>query len=175
MTKRSTISVSSDACVFENDKANSVLVIGVGEYLACDKGVGVHLIRELSELELPDNLEIKECATNGSLSSGCSDSCGTILFVDATMDGKEAGTISLFRPGCAADFPTTLGVHDVGLKDTIEAIYHTDNVPDIYLFTVSIDRIDPMSKGMSEKVKMAVPKLMVKILDLAQELHSRKL
>jgi len=135
----------------------------------------VHLIQALSELELPDNLEILDGGTGGFLLLSCFDSYDNIVFVDATMDGKEEGAISLTRPKFAADYPSTLSVHDVGLKDMIEAVYLLDNVPDIYLFTVSIDRIDPMSIGLSEKVKKAVPKLIVKILDLAEELHLRKL
>jgi hydrogenase maturation protease len=174
-TKRNLISVSSDAYFFEKDKSDSVLVMGVGNYLMGDEGVGVHLIQALSELELPDNLEILDGGTGGFLLLNCFDSYDTIVFVDATMDAKEEGTISLIRPKFAADYPSTLSVHDVGLKDMIEAVYLMENVPEIYLFTVSIDRIDPMSIGLSDKVKKAVPKLIVKILDLAEELHSRKL
>ncbi|MCW5519841.1 hydrogenase maturation protease [Aureitalea sp. L0-47] len=174
-TKRNSISVSSDAYFFEKDKSDSVLVMGVGNYLMGDEGVGVHLIQALSELELPDNLEILDGGTGGFLMLNCFDSYDTIVFVDATMDAKEEGTISLIRPKFAADYPPTLSVHGVGLKEMIEAAYLMENVPEIYLFTVSIDRIDPMSIGLSDKVKKAVSKLIVKILDLAEELHSRKL
>ena len=174
-TERDFISVSSDAYFFEKDKKDAILVMGVGNYLMGDEGVGVHLIKALSELELPDNLEILDGGTGGFLLMSCFDSYDTIIFVDATMDGKEEGKISLLRPKFAADYPSTLSVHDVGLKDMIEAVYIMEEVPDIYLFTVSIDRIDPMSIGLSTKVKKAIPRLIVKILDLAEELRLRKL
>jgi hydrogenase maturation protease len=174
-TERKSISVSSDAYFFEKDKSNSILVMGVGNYLMGDEGVGVHLIQALSELELPDTIEILDGGTGGFLLLSCFDSYETIVFVDATMDGKDAGTISLIQPKFASDYPSALSVHDVGLKDMIEAVYLMDKVPEIYLFTVSIDRIDPMTVGLTNKVKKSVPKLIVKILDLAEELRLRKL
>ncbi len=69
------------------------------------------------------------------------------------MDGKPAGTISLIRPKFASDFPSALSVHDVGLKDMIEAVYLMEKVPDIHLFTISIDEINPMTIELSQESK----------------------
>ena len=47
------IAVSSDAFYFEKDKSQSILILGVGNFLMGDEGVGVHLIQEMDKLELP--------------------------------------------------------------------------------------------------------------------------
>lgn len=169
------VAVSSDSYFFEKDKSNSVLILGVGNYLMGDEGVGVHLIQEMAKTALPENVDILDGGTGGFLLLNCFESYPTIIFVDATMDGKPAGTISLIRPKFASDFPSALSVHDVGLKDMIEAVYLMEHVPDIYLFTVSIEEMMPMTVDLSKEVQQALPELMENILQLTQKLHSQKL
>lgn len=172
--KSTDIAVSSDAYFFEKDKSNNILIMGVGNYLMGDEGIGVHLIQELSKNELPEYIDILDGGTGGFLLLNCFESYPTIIFVDATMDGKPAGTISLLRPKFASDFPSALSVHDVGLKDMIEAVYLMEHVPDIHLFTVSIDKIDPMTTDLNKPVEDSIPKLIDKILELSEKLHLKK-
>ena len=173
--ERTPVAISSDSYFFEKDKSTSILVMGVGNYLMGDEGIGVHAIQELSKLNLPDYVDILDGGTGGFLLLGCFEAYKTIIFVDATMDGKRAGTISLIRPKFASDFPSALSVHDVGLKDMIEAVYLMDHVPDIHLFTISIKEIHPMTIELNKKVEAAIPKLIKNILDLTETLHLEKL
>lgn len=172
--ERNPIAISSDSYFFEKDKSNSILVMGVGNYLMGDEGIGVHLIQEMAKIELPEKLDILDGGTGGFLLLNCFEAYPTIIFVDATMDGKPAGTISLLRPKFASDFPSALSVHDVGLKDMIEAVYLMEHVPDIHLFTVSIEEMKPMTLELSEKVRESIPELIQRILKLSEELPSKK-
>jgi len=158
--------VSSDAFFFEKDKSQSILVLGVGNYLMGDEGVGVHLIQQMSEKTLPEGVDILDGGTGGFLLLNCFEAYKTVIFVDATMDGQPAGTISLLRPKFAADFPTALSVHDVGLKDMIEAVYLTDAKPDIHLFTISVEGVTPMTVALSPDVEAAIPGTIDRILSL---------
>ena len=152
----------------------SILVLGIGNLLMGDEGIGVHLIQEMDKIELPEKLDILDGGTGGFLLLNCFEAYPTIIFVDATMDGKPAGTISLLRPKFASDFPSALSVHDVGLKDMIEAVYLMEHVPDIHLFTVSIEEMKPMTLELSEKVRESIPELIQRILKLSEELPSKK-
>lgn len=172
--ERNPVAISSDSYFFEKDKSNSILVMGVGNYLMGDEGIGVHLIQEMAKIELPEKLDILDGGTGGFLLLNCFEAYPTIIFVDATMDGKPAGTISLLRPKFASDFPSALSVHDVGLKDMIEAVYLMEHVPDIHLFTVSIEEMKPMTLELSEKVRESIPELIQRILNLSEELPSKK-
>lgn len=165
------IAISSDAFFFEKDKSRSILIMGVGNYLMGDEGIGVHLIQELSKKHLPEYIDVLDGGTGGFLLLSCFEVYPTIIFVDATMDGKPAGTISLIRPKFASDFPSALSVHDVGLKDMIEAVYLMEEVPDIHLFTVSIEEINPMTIELNQKVRESIPVLIDKILEQAEKLH----
>ena len=168
--KRAPIAISSDALYFEKDKSNSFLILGVGNYLMGDEGVGVHLIQEMSKVDLPDYVDILDGGTGGFLLLDCFEAYKSVIFVDATMDKKDEGTISLIRPKFASDFPSALSVHDVGLKDMIEAVYLMETKPDIHLFTISIKEITPMTVELNSKVKQAIPDAISQILKLTKKL-----
>ena len=172
--ERPPVAICSDSHFFEKDKSNSILVMGVGNYLMGDEGIGVHIIQELSKQKLPEYLDILDGGTGGFLLLNCFEAYSTIIFVDATMDGKPAGTISLIRPKFASDFPSALSVHDVGLKDMIEAVYLMEKIPDIHLFTVSIKEINPMTIELNQNVSAAIPQIIANILSHSKELHLKK-
>ncbi|HEY5688191.1 MAG TPA: hydrogenase maturation protease [Yeosuana sp.] len=169
--ERTPVAISSDSYFFEKDKSNSILVMGVGNYLMGDEGIGVHIIQEMAKQELPEYVDILDGGTGGFLLLSCFQVYPTIIFVDATMDGKPAGTISLIRPKFASDFPSALSVHDVGLKDMVEAVYLMDKVPDIHLFTVSIEEMNPMTIELNSKVEAIIPELIDRIYEHAKNLY----
>ena len=153
----------------EEDKSNKVLVLGVGNYLMGDEGVGVHIIYEMEELDLPEYVDVLDGGTGGFFLMNYFDVYPVVIFLDATMDGKKPGTVSTIRPKFASDFPSALSVHDVGLKDMIEAIYIQDTIPDIHLITISISDILPMTVELSDEVEQNVQKAIDEILRLAEE------
>ena len=160
----SPVAVSSDAFFFEKDKSGSILVLGIGNYLMGDEGVGVQLVQEMNRMQLPEYIDILDGGTGGFLLLNCFEAYRNIIFVDATMDGREEGTVRLIRPRFASDFPSALSVHDVGLKDMIEAVYLMDNRPDIQLFTISIRQMTPMCIDLSPSVQQAIPNARPRIL-----------
>jgi len=170
----SPIAVCSDSFFFEKDKSQNILVMGVGNYLMGDEGIGVQVIQEMTKNELPDAIDLLDGGTGGLLLLSCFEVYPAVIFIDATMDGKEPGTISIIKPKFAADFPSALSVHDVGLKDMIEAVYLMDHIPEIHLITISIDEIAPMTIELSSPVKKAIPKVIDAILELSKSIKLTK-
>ncbi len=161
--------IGKSAIDLTEDKSKKVLVLGVGNYLMGDEGVGVHVIYEMEELKIPDYVDVLDGGTGGFFLMNYFDEYPVVIFLDATMDGKPAGSISVIRPKFAADFPSALSVHDVGLKDMIEAIYLQDQIPDIHLVTISIDELTAMTMDLSKAVEDCVPDTIATILKLAEK------
>ncbi len=162
----------TDALIFGEDKSGKILVLGIGNYLMGDEGVGVHLVHRMEKMELPPYVDVLDGGTAGFFLMHVFDSYGSVIFVDATMDGQAAGSIKLLRPRFASDFPKTLSVHDVGLKDMVEALYLIkEERPDLHLLTISVERIQPMSMQMSPAVSNSIEPAIQKILDLAKRLY----
>ena len=163
---------TDDYNIFE-DKSDKILVLGIGNYLMGDEGVGVQLVHQMGEMNLPEYVDVLDGGTGGFFLMGVFDEYGTVIFVDATMDGKPGGTIAQLKPRFASDFPNALSVHDVGLKDMIEALYLQDQPPDMHLFTISVEGIMPMTVELTDKVAASIPRAIDRILDLAATLHQQ--
>ena len=134
-----------------------VLAMGVGNYLMGDEGIGVHIAQFMEKMNLPEYLDVVDGGTGGFLLMNYFDEYPNIIFIDATMDGKPAGSVTITRPKFAADFPSALSVHDVGLKDMIESVYLLEKVPNMSLITISINEIRPMTMELSPVVEAAIP------------------
>lgn len=145
---------------------NKILILGIGNYLMGDEGIGVHVIKSISEKLFPENVSILDGGTGGFHLLSYFQEYPKIIMIDATMDGSPAGTLKIITPKFASDFPTSLTAHDIGLKDMIESMHLLGNMPKIYLITVSISEIKPMTMELSNEVKSSVPSIIKKIEEI---------
>lgn len=156
-----------------HNNGNTILILGIGNYLMGDEGVGVHFVNTIDESEFPKNITFLDGGTGGFLLIPYLESHPIAIIVDATMDGKEAGTISLLKPKFSNDFPLSLSGHNFGLKDMVEILTMFDRMPEIYLYTVSIANMDPMVTVLSPKVQASLVNVKSKILHLIAELKTK--
>ena len=133
------------------------LVLGIGNLLMGDEGVGVRAIEFLQQEVWPDGVCLLDGGTGGFHLLDYLSSDEPLVMIDATMDGKPAGTVTTLRPKYASDFPRALTAHDIGLRDLVEAAQLTGALPDIDLVTVSIDEIKPMHLTLSPAVQASLP------------------
>ncbi|HPG05381.1 MAG TPA: hydrogenase maturation protease [Saprospiraceae bacterium] len=147
-----------------------VLILGLGNYLMGDEGLGVHLARALENQEWPDEVEIVDGGTGGFLLMNQIESYEHVIMIDATMDNKKPGTINLIKPKFAKDFPQAMSTHEIGLKDVIQSMQLLGTLPVIHLFTVSIELIQPLTVELSEAIQQIMPDLARKIRQLVFQL-----
>ena len=148
----------------------TTIVIGIGNLLMGDEGVGVHVARWLTDRKiLPDGVEVLDGGTGGFHLMGHFQNYERVILVDASADGKKPGTITQLEPRFSIDYPTTLTAHDIGLKDLIDALYLSDSRPQIILFTVSIALPVETSVDLSEKLAPCVPRVAEEIRDYLTE------
>lgn len=151
------------------NKNDRILIMGVGNYLMADEGVGVHAAQRLAESDIP-GADIVDGGTGGFHLLEYFELYDRIILVDATLDRLPAGTIRLIRPRFASDFPVAMSTHDIGLKDLTSAIQLLDHQPDIHLFVVSIESIQQQGVELTPDTEAIMPSLLSKITDLAYEL-----
>ena len=136
-----------------------VLILGIGNVLMGDEGVGVHAAKELEKLEWPENVDVLDGGTGGFHLLSYFHDYPKIILIDATLDGQPTGTVTLREPRYSSDYPRVLSAHDIGLKDLIDACSFTEKMPKVYLITVSIDDLDTLEIKLSEKVASALPEV----------------
>lgn len=154
----------------DNEKKDRILILGIGNYLMGDEGVGVHTIHALSKIDLPANVDIIDGGTGSFNLMPILSQYPLVIFVDATMDNRTAGTIDVIYPKFAADFPTALSAHDVGLKDMLEALEFQNQLPKIILVTVSIKEMIPMTINLTQGVENCIQSVIDKILNILSNL-----
>ena len=134
-----------------------VLILGVGNVLMGDEGVGVHAVDAMSGRRWPQEVTLLDGGTGGFHLMGPLIEQDVVIFVDATIDGRPAGSIKVIEPRFASDFPKTLSAHDIGLKDMIESLFVLGCQPRLFLVAVSIEAMQPMCLSLSEAVRAAIP------------------
>ena len=133
-----------------------ILVLGIGNVLLGDEGIGIHCIRALESEKLPANVRLLDGGTGGFHLLSVFQQYRKIILIDATLDGRTPGTVSLLKPRYAKDFPRTLSAHDIGLKDLVQSAALLGFLPEITLVTVSITDPQPLSMELSDLVAQAM-------------------
>jgi hydrogenase maturation protease len=133
-----------------------ILILGVGNVLMGDEGVGVHAVNAMQDDQFPPAVSLLDGGTGGFHLLSLFQEYDPIVLIDATMDGRDAGTVTLTEPRFASDFPRTLSAHDIGLRDLLESATLIGPLPKLYLITVSIPAIQPMSMDLSPSVRNSI-------------------
>jgi len=106
------------------DCAARTLLLGIGNTLLTDDGVGVHVITALREnLELPPDTIIHDGGTIGLALLADVEDCQELIAVDAMELGEAPGALRVFSGG---EMDKTLSgkkrtAHEVALSDLLQA------------------------------------------------------
>lgn len=149
-----------------------VLVLGVGNLLMGDEGVGIHVLRLLEDEPALAGVRLLDGGTGGINLLREFDGVRDIVLIDATLDGKPAGTLTFLQPRQPNELPRGLGAHDFGLKDLFAVSALLDQMPSLHLFTISVEEIRPMSMELSPAVAAALPEVVRNVRSLAIRLLS---
>ena len=108
------------------------MIVGVGNILLKDEGIGVHVVRALQEMSLasPDgDVEVIDGGTSPAALDRA-EVADKLIIVDAARGGGEPGTIYRFRPGDVSEEPKLLtSLHDLGILDTLRIMESVGKLP----------------------------------------------
>jgi hydrogenase maturation protease len=135
--------------------AKKTLVLGLGNVIMGDEGVGVHVVRALEKHRLPANVETLDGGTGGFILLEPLQNAGHIVLIDATDDGNPPGTVTRTVPRFSADYPPTLTAHDIGVKDLLDAFYMQGGEREVVLYAIAIDPRQPISMDLSPALAKA--------------------
>lgn len=141
------------------------LILGIGNTIMGDEGIGVHVINELEKTALPAGIETLDGGTGSFLLLEPMQSAEKVILIDATIDESEIGTVRRLRPKYSKDYPRTLTAHDIGLKDLIDAYYLMGETPDVTLYAVTIPPLQDLTTELSPEMLPVVPRVAEMILE----------
>ena len=140
------------------------LVIGVGNPLVGDDGVGIHVVRRLQELGLGNQVELEEAATGGLTLVEMFLGYEKVVIVDTiASEALPPGEVMLLTPESLKGTTHLSSPHDMNFATALELLRSTvpDRVPSkIVIVGVGIQwsRIREFSEELSTEVQDAVQK-----------------
>ena len=146
------------------NKIIKTLVLGLGNTIMGDEGVGVHVVRALEQRSLPAGVECLDGGTGGFVLLEPLQNADRIVLIDAAADGNAIGTVTRTTPKFSRDYPPTLTAHDIGVKDLLDAFYIQGGNRDVILYAITIDPLQSISLDLSTEIKKAADEAVARIL-----------
>ena len=120
-----------------------IVVIGVGNLLRRDEGIGIHVIKALQEMALSSEIKLVDGGTSPDLIAYTRIG-DKIIIIDAAKAGGKAGSVYRFRPDdLAGDKRTLASAHELGVIENLKLMGLTGNEPS----EVIIIGIEPKDTG----------------------------
>jgi hydrogenase maturation protease len=144
--------------------ANKTLILGLGNVIMGDEGIGVHVVRAIENHPLPEDVECLDGGTGGFILLEPLENAGRVILIDAAADGNAPGTVTRITPRFSSDYPPTLTAHDIGVKDLLDAFYMRGGTREVVLYAITIDPRQPISMDLSLEMAGAVKEAEERIL-----------
>ncbi|MGI9134982.1 MAG: HyaD/HybD family hydrogenase maturation endopeptidase [Rhodoferax sp.] len=148
-----------------------VVVLGIGNILLSDEGVGVRVVERLErDYRFPDGVEVIDGGTCGMEMLEQLEDLDALIVVDCVRFGRPAATPVLLRDDdVPVFFKTKLSPHQVGLADVLASLRFTDRSP---RHTVIVG-MQPASMDLGMELTPAVQARLGELVDMTlAELHA---
>ncbi len=135
------------------------IILGLGNVLLNDEGIGVRTAEVLSKMSWPEPVEVLDGGTGGFVLLSLFQNFQNMIIIDASLSSDPVGTVKVTEPKFSGDFPKSLSTHELGLKDMIESAHLLEKVPRIFLITVSIHPQQDMDMKLSPQIEEKIPEI----------------
>jgi len=156
--------------------SKKILVLGVGNELLSDEGIGVHTVKELSKRELPPEIEIMEGGTDGFGLIHIITETDRLIVIDSVKGGSEPGTLYKFDIKDAPKTPDLFktSVHQIGILEVINLSSLIGKTPETTVIGVEPKTIST-SMELTKEVKAKIPRVIELVLKEVDEYLKREL
>jgi hydrogenase maturation protease len=140
-----------------------VLVMGVGNILLRDEGVGVRIIEAMGGVRLPDTVEILDVGTGALDIMDIIANREKVIIIDVVNAGGEPGAVYRFTPEDIAILsPTPVSVHQFDIPGTLNMAALAGCLPQ----QVVIFGIEPKRVGWGLELSPEVAAIIPRVIEL---------
>jgi hydrogenase maturation protease len=144
-----------------------VLILGLGNLLQCDDGVGCRVAQELEQRALPDNVQVIDGGTPGVGLLNLLEGRQRVIIIDAAEMGLQPGNFKRFdaEDALLTGSAQRISLHRTGIADALALAHELKiELPKITFFGVQPARVD-WQDGLSPQVQSAMPRVIEAILN----------
>lgn len=143
----------------------NVLLLGVGNLLLSDEGLGIHVVQQLEATPLPDHVEVVDGGTGGFELLECFRGKKKIIIVDAIAGDAEPGTLLRIRGDELELEPRRpLSSHQTTIEELVRFARQLDSPPEIVVIGVVPSDKSSLSMSLTQIVSAKVPAIIGAIM-----------
>lgn len=142
-----------------------ITILGIGNTLYSDEGVGIHALPLLEEVFADDeNVELVEGSTDGIKLLGPVEEADFLIVIDAINAGLEGGSlIALYDDEIPAYYGIKMSIHQVTFQEVLFAAKLRESYPKkIVMIGVQPESLE-LGVELSEKVRSRLPQLVERV------------
>lgn len=118
------------------------VIIGIGNILLKDDGVGVHVVKRLENEKLPSTIELVDGGTSTLDTLGYFLDYKKVIVVDCLRAGYEPGTIYKIHPEDIKNYKKeNLSIHDVQILDVVKMANMLGKFPKVTILGIEPEKI----------------------------------
>ncbi len=143
---------------------DKILVVGMGNLIYRDEGVGVHVIEEMKKMELPPHVDLLDIGTSTMDLIAYLDGVKKLIVIDAMKAGQVPGTLYRCRPkDLLPKEEGPVSLHEIGLLETLVIAKKKGLEIDTVVIGVE-PKVFDWGMELSEEVKDRIPDIIDAVL-----------
>jgi hydrogenase maturation protease len=150
-------------------QVNKTLVLGVGNLLLSDDGLGIHTIQRLQEtVQLPEEVQVLDGGTAGLDLLYHLEGISRLIIVDAVEIGESPGTLTRLAGDKVPSYLSLkMSPHEIGVPDMLMAAKLSDLYPDqVVVWGVQPETMEvgiELSRSVAARVDDLVEKILIEL------------
>ncbi len=144
-----------------------ILIAGLGNELLSDDGVGVHAVRALEQVPIPDVI-LADIGTAVLHGLHFLETADHVLAIDAARGGQPPGTVYLFEAAENAEALSLVSIHAMGLREAARFLMAGRPAP-----RITILGVEPESLACGMKLSAPVRAALPGVISLARKTVAR--
>jgi hydrogenase maturation protease len=144
--------------------SNRIAVVGVGNLLLKDEGIGIHVVRALQETPLPDGVVVIDGGTSPDVLDYL-EPADKLVIIDAAEAGGVPGAIYRFRPDdVTLETGEAISLHELGLVSSLKTMSLLGKTPpEVVIIGIQPKEI-AWGMELSPELKEKVPEIVKAVL-----------
>jgi hydrogenase maturation protease len=143
-----------------------ILVLGVGNLLLSDEGVGVHVAQRMMTMDMPPEVQVVEGGTDGFGLVNVITEADRMILIDAVRGGGQPGSIYRFEIEDCPPYPDIFktSVHQISILEVINLSSLIGSTP-----RTTIIGIEPACMEMGMELSPAIAAKVPRVIEMIKE------
>ena len=140
------------------------LIVGMGNLIYRDEGIGVHVVQKMRKMELPGHIELLDIGTSTMDLISHLEGVKKLIVIDAMKAGGTPGVIYRCKPeDLMPKGEEPISLHEIGLLETLTMAKKMGKEIDTVIIGVEPKVLD-WGMELSEEIKNKIPTIVEAVL-----------